>query len=334
MGHRLSAGTLRPFDVAALTRFRVGVLIPVLMCLATALPGTKSLAQRANPSRRTGGTTPGREGSITVRSRAGATVWLDDVRRGVIDATGVLVLAHVTPGRHVLRVRAAGFHEASLSVPAARRGPIEVRLAPTTDESELAFQKAEAARELARDEESRKAAAALYRQALKQRPRFAAAHVGLARVLLDLNDYEAARAEIESAREARPVYPEASAVEGRILREAAFTDEAVAAFRRAIREGHGFQPEAHTGLGRVFEDRGDLEGAASEFRLAIAQLSDTEPVLYQLLGAVYEKQSKYKEAVAAYEKYLQLAPSGSLAEAIRSELDQLRRQAAGETLSP
>jgi regulator of sirC expression with transglutaminase-like and TPR domain len=49
--------------------------------------------------------------------------------------------------------------------------------------------------------------------------------------------------------------------------------------------------------------------------------------LYQLLGAVYEKLEKYKEAVAAYEKYLELAPDGNLAPAIRSVMDQLRKQA-------
>jgi cytochrome c-type biogenesis protein CcmH/NrfG len=37
---------------------------------------------------------------------------------------------------------------------------------------------------------------------------------------------------------------------------------------------------------------------------------------------------KYKDAVEAYEKYLELAPDGSLAPAVRSIIDQLRRQAA------
>jgi hypothetical protein len=43
---------------------------------------------------------------------------------------------------------------------------------------------------------------------------------------------------------------------------------------------------------------------------------------------------KYKEAVAAYEKYLALAPNGSLAPAIRSIIDQLRRDAAGQEIIP
>jgi cytochrome c-type biogenesis protein CcmH/NrfG len=57
-------------------------------------------------------------------------------------------------------------------------------------------------------------------------------------------------------------------------------------------------------------------------------------VIYQLLGAAYEKQQKYKDAVAAYEKYLQLAPNGNLAPAIRSIIDQLRRDAAGQEIVP
>lgn len=272
--------------------------------------------------------------ALTVRTEPNATIWLDEVQRGVTDASGKLTIAKVAAGRHTLRVRASGFGEKAIQLLPAQRGSVVVRLARTTNEAELTFQQAEAAREKARDEESRKAAAALYRRALELRSAFPAAHVGLARVLMDLNDYDKALAEIDAARRTRPVYPEASAVEGRILREAAFTDKAIESFHRAIREGRGFQPEAHTGLARVLEDKGDYEGAIKEFRIAIVQLSESEPALYQLLGAAYEKTQNYKEAVAAYEKYLKLAPEGSLASAIRSIIDQLRRQAAEQETQP
>ena len=43
---------------------------------------------------------------------------------------------------------------------------------------------------------------------------------------------------------------------------------------------------------------------------------------------------KPKEAVTAYEKYLELAPTGSYAAAIRSILQQLKREAAGEQIIP
>jgi Flp pilus assembly protein TadD len=70
--------------------------------------------------------------------------------------------------------------------------------------------------------------------------------------------------------------------------------------------------------------------AVAELRKALDQLSDSEPVIYQMLGATYEKLNKPKEAVAAYEKYLQLAPNGSYATAIRSILNQLKREAEGD----
>jgi len=153
-------------------------------------------------------------------------------------------------------------------------------------------------------------------------------------VLMSLNQFKEAHAEIEAARGAKPAYAEASAVEGRIYREEAFTDDAIRSFRRAIREGGGVQPEALVGLAKVLEDKGQFAEAIVEYRKALAQLSDSEPVIYQMLGAAYERVEKPKDAVVAYEKYLELAPNGSYAAAIRSILTQLKREAAGEQIIP
>ncbi len=149
------------------------------------------------------------------------------------------------------------------------RGTLVVKLVQTTDQAELLFQQAETAREQAKDDDARQKAADLYRETLKLRAAFPAAHVGLARLLLDLNEFEKAHAEIDAARRTRPVYAEASAVEGRIYREAAFNDEAVRSFRRSIKEGRGFQPEAHVGLARALEDKGQYTEAVAEYRKAI-----------------------------------------------------------------
>jgi hypothetical protein len=271
-------------------------------------------------------------GSLTITSEPNAIIWIDEIRRGVTDASGRIELKTST-GRHTLRVRAMGFREVTMPLVAGKRN-VSVKLSRTTDQAELAFQQAEDAREKAKDDPARQKAAELYREALKLRPSNAAAHVGLARVLLDLSQHQPALEEIDAARRTRPANAEASAVEGRINRDGGFTDDAIASFRRAIREGRGFQPEAHVGLARVFEDKGQNDEAILEYRKAIDQLSDSEPVIYQLLGAIYEKQQKYKEAVAAYEKYLALAPNGSLAPAIRSIIEQVRRDAAGQEIIP
>jgi len=264
--------------------------------------------------------------TLTVVTEPKAIVWLDEIRRGVTDSSGRLLLAKVSAGAHTLRVRANGFKEATTPISAAARGETNVRLVRTSDAAELAFQQAESARESARDADGRQKAVDLYRQALKARMAFPAAHVGLARVFLDLNDTDGALTEVEEARRYRPNYPEASAVEGRIYRATGQTDEAIGAFNRAIRESRGFQPEAHVGLGRVYEDRGQYELAAREFQIAINQLADTEPIIYQLLGAAAEKSGNTKDAIAAYENYLRLAPNGSLAPAVQSILEQLKSQ--------
>jgi len=271
--------------------------------------------------------------ALVITSEPNAIVWIDEVRRGSTDASGKLSLTRVTPGRHTLRVRAGGFKETTTPLLAAQR-TVSVKLLPTSDEAELRFQEAETARDTARDEASKQKAVDLYLEAIKLRPAFPAARVGLARLYMDLSQFDKAHDQIDAARRTRPAYPEASAVEGRIYREQAFDSEAIKSFRRAITEGRGFQPEAHVGLARVLEEKGQTEEAATEFRKAVDQLSDSEPVIYQMLGAAYEKLQKPKEAVTAYEKYLELAPNGSYAGAIRSILTQLKRDAAGEEIIP
>ncbi|HBB95388.1 MAG TPA: hypothetical protein DC054_08345 [Blastocatellia bacterium] len=264
--------------------------------------------------------------TITIVSEPATTIWIDEIKRGVTDDSGSLRSLKLSNGAHTLRARAVGFKEISIPIPAAQRESLLLRLFRTNDQAELLFQRAETARETARDDAGRQSSADLYRQAIKLRPAFPAAHVGLARVLLDMNDSNNALAEIDAARGARAIYPEASAVEGRIYRETGQTDEAIGAFNRAIREAHGFQPEAHVGIGRVYEDKGQYELAAREFKIAIDQLADTEPIIYQLLGAAYEKSGNNASAVAAYENYLRLSPNGSLAPAVRSIVEQLKSQ--------
>ena len=261
--------------------------------------------------------------TITVGTQPNAVVWVDEVRRGSTDASGKLQLK-LTPGRHTLRVRAGGFAERTLTLLPSQRGALSVVLTKTTDEAELTFQQAEEARGHGNSQQ----AAELYRQALKLRPHFAAAHLGLARALEASEDFDAALEEVEAARRDRPAYAEASAVEGRLLRSLADSDAALDSYRRALRESHGFQPEAYTGMGIVYEEKGRYEEAVAAFRKAVAQLSDTEPLLYELLGRDLEKLERWKEAVAAYEKYLALAPTGAHASAINSIIDQLRKQAA------
>ncbi|HEX8502279.1 MAG TPA: tetratricopeptide repeat protein [Pyrinomonadaceae bacterium] len=317
-----AAAQARKTATAAKTKTTPAVRKPAAKTAAQPKPAAKSAAQSpAKSPAKSRAKTPA--GSLSISTQPGAVVWVDEVRRGAADAGGKLTLK-LAPGRHALRVRAKGFAERTLALAATQRGALDVALTQTADEAELLFQQAEEAREKG----SNAAAVDLYRQALTKRPRYAAAHLGLARALESQENFDEALEELQAARRDRPVYPESWAVEGRILRSLADHDAALDAYRRALREARGFQPEAHAGMGIVHEDKGRHEEAVESFRKAVAQLSDTEPVLYELLARNLEKLERWKEAVAAYEKYLELAPQGSHASAINSIIDQLRKQAA------
>jgi tetratricopeptide (TPR) repeat protein len=271
--------------------------------------------------------------TITVITEPNASVWIDDVLRGKTDESGKLVVKPVSNGIRKLRVRADGFKELTQNLTAAQKGDVKIALVKTTDEAELAFQKAEA-------ESDKTKAIELYEKAVKLRPKYAEAFLGLARALESQGDYDGALEAIKNARKARPVYPEASAVEGRIYKDAGEEEKAVASFNRAFKEGKGFQPEAHTGLALYYKEKaygagsgGDLTEekelyalAITHFQKAIEQLSATEPVIYILLGEIYEKQKKFPEAIKIYERFLRDFPDNSERTAVESFIVQIKKQ--------
>ena len=278
--------------------------------------------------------------TITVISEPKAVVWIDGVRYGSTDLEGRLTIKTVSPGRHTIRVRAAGFAEATRPLTALQKGDISVPLKQTTDEAWLAFQEAERQSSL-----DRMKAAEAYRKAIRLNPRLTAAHLGLARILSDGGNQEAALAAINVLRRVSPRNAEASAIEGRIHKELGDEAKAVATFRRAITEGGGFQPEAYAGLGLIYKER--LEGigdpddpeavkamadAAKNLSMAVKQLSGAPDamVIMQILGLIYEEQKLYKEAIAVYEDFLRTFPDSSEAEAVRSFIVQINKQLAAQ----
>ncbi len=277
--------------------------------------------------------------SITVITEPTATVWIDGVRYGVTDDKGRLTVASVLPGIRALRVRAAGYAEVSRPLASAARGDVNVKLVKTTDEAELAFQSAEALTTVDREK-----AIAEYQRAVKLRPKYFEAYVGLARSYSERGDIENAHKSIQAAKRLRPADPEGTVIEGRQLKDAGEEDKAIVTFKRAITLGRGFQPEAHTGLGLLYKDRaegaagsGDYEGetanyaeSAKHLAVAAAQLGSAPDamVVYQLLGLIYERQKKFKEAINLYENFLRLFPNTSEAGAVESFIVQIKKQMA------
>ena len=277
--------------------------------------------------------------SITVVTEPNATVWIDNVRYGTTDESGRLAITSISPGTHSLRVRAPGFSEVTRALPAATRGDVTVQLVKTTDEAELAYQAAEAATSV-----DRQKAIASYQRAIKLRPNFPAAYLGMARMYSETGDIEKAITAVRSAKRLKPGYAEASAVEARLQKDTGEEGKAIATFRRAITEGRGFQPEAYTGLGLLFKDRAENAGASGDYEVetanyneaakylavAVKQLGSAPDgiIVYQLLGLIYERQKKYREAIALYEDFLRIYPDSSEAGAVESFIVQIKKQMA------
>jgi tetratricopeptide (TPR) repeat protein len=278
--------------------------------------------------------------AVTIITEPNAIVWLDEIRYGKTAENGKLEIKTVSAGRHTIRVRADGYKQITQNLLPAQKGDVEIALTKTTDEAELAFQEAE--RTLSSDREK---AAELYRKAIKLRPKYPEAYLGLARVLSDMRNLEEALAAVRQAKKQRLNYAEASAVEGRIYKEEGEEEKAVAAFKRAIAEGKGFQPEALTGLGLLYKEKAEGIGgsdfeqeeanymeAVKNLRSGIKQLSgapDAE-VLYQLLGLIYEKMKKYDDAIAVYEEFLRVFPDSNEASAVRSFIVQIKKLQSGQ----
>lgn len=276
---------------------------------------------------------------ITIVSEPNATVWLNDVRYGATDADGKLKIKILTAGAKKLRVRANGFKEITQNLLPTQKGELKVALAKTTDEAELAFQQAETLTSTDREK-----AVEQYKEAIKLRPKYVEAYLGLARVLTDSGDADEALKAVKNAKKLRPVLPEASAIEGRIHKSNGDEDLAVAAFKKAVAEGKGVQPEAHTGLGIIYREKaegfaasGDFESekenyllAAAELKKAVAQLAGAPDaiVVYQLLGDSYERAKMLPEAIKVYEEFLVVFPDADEASIVRSFIIQIKKQMA------
>lgn len=275
--------------------------------------------------------------SITVVSEPNASVWIDDVNYGKTDTGGRLALKTFPTGTHRIRVRANGFKEVSQNLLATQSGDVKVALVKTTDEAELAFQQAEEASSVDREK-----SVELYKKAVRLRPKYAEAYLGMARVYAGMSESAEALKAIQNARKARPGYAETSAVEGRIYKDSGNEEKAIASFKRAITEGKGFQPEALAGLGLLYKERaegfasaGDFESEKQNYMLAAEQLKKSAAQLagapdavtiYQLLGDAYERAKMYTEAIKVYEEFLRSFPDADEAETFRSFIVQLQKR--------
>lgn len=109
--------------------------------------------------------------------------------------------------------------------------------------------------------------------------------------------------------------------------EAVATDEAVAAYRRAL-ELDPDHPDAHLNLGRLLHEDGKLPEAEAHYRAAAAADVEGARAHYNL-GVVLQDQGREAEAIAAYRKALSLDDDLATAHFNLSRLLESRGNEAG-----
>ena len=78
-------------------------------------------------------------------------------------------------------------------------------------------------------------------------------------------------------------------------------------------------------VGKYYMKKGDIDAAIDRFEdAAVAKPGYAVPFLY--LGEAYEKRNKKKQAVKAYQRYLDLYPHAEDAEKIRKKIDKLHSE--------
>lgn len=289
--------------------FSIAVIVSVLLATGFSIAQTRA-----------------RTGSLkVVTGQTGSVVFINNIRHGVTNDTGVLELPRVRAGSYPIRVRTTGFVDYRGSVVIAAGGKREIKIAQqaTTDQALISFQKGESLRDSGQNEE----AVEQYKAAVELRPIFPEARVAMTRCLMPLQDYEEAEKQILTAiKQHKGPYPEAQTVLANLRRNQGLIEESIAEYRKALRLARNISPEAHIGLAIALEEEGEMDAAIKEYRIGISQDMDTESILYYLLGSALEKVNRNKEAIEAYRNYLRLDPEGIYASAVESIIERLKEE--------
>ena len=99
---------------------------------------------------------------------------------------------------------------------------------------------------------------------------------------------------------------------------------AIAAYLAAL-EVRANSGEAHLGLGNAYYEVNEVKNAIRHLERAKTLLRK-DPQVFVLLGAVYQTANRTKDAVGAYERYLELAPNGRYSRDVRNLLIGLKGQ--------
>lgn len=187
-----------------------------------------------------------------------------------------------------------------------------------------AYERAGAALARGKDEEGVRE----LRRAVELYPDFFAARMLLAAAHTKAGRLEEAEAELARAAAIEPPSADALVSLGEVRRRLKKYGEAEESLAAALKLDEASW-QAHLSLGRVYLDTGRAVGAAPHIGRAL-QLNPSFPEAHLHAGNLLLRLNEPARALAEYEEYLRLAPSGDYAEPTRELIRKLRKSLAGK----
>lgn len=275
---------------------------------------------------------------------AGLRVQLDGMGTGqhtetMTDSSGKFLFRGLSPDTYVLRVSGTGFqeHSETIQLQDVRLGFVTIELRPVKAEraqpprglisaedasiperARLEFNKGH---ELLEVKKNPKESLKHFRKAAEAYPQFARAYLMMGLANMEVNDWEAARKQLDKALQLNENLAQAQLALGSTLNAQTKFAEAEKPLRRGLQlapdstMGHYELARALWALGRVDEAKQEAEQAL--------KLQPTFSEAHLLLGNVMLRQGNLDGATREYNEYLRLDPSGRFAEATRGMLKKI-----------
>jgi tetratricopeptide (TPR) repeat protein len=254
----------------------------------------------------------------------------------------------VSPGHYTVTVRAAGFNDEEqqrdvidrgqseylfFSLKPAPREPVLDRGKPRVldatvpPEAEQEFEKAEEL--LATDKKDRQEEAIKHlEKAVKLFPRFLQAQLLLGTLCMNLERWDEAEQAMRQAFEINPQNANTLFALGEIyLRQKKYVESEKELLRGLAIDERSWG--GHFTLGRLYSDKGDLSRAGQHVGRSI-QLNPGFADGYLLAGNILLRANKPEDALANFERYLQLAPNGKYAAQAREQVKKLKASPSQE----
>ena len=145
-----------------------------------------------------------------------------------------------------------------------------------------------------------------YQKSLEANPEYIGAYLGLAKVIMDLGQYENALNIYRTALELEPQNETIYNQLGNLYVVQGKYDDAIAHYQKAIALNQSYLA-AYNGLGLSYAEKGDLDQARSVLQQAL-RIDPDATVIWNSLGSLYMSQGETEKAIAGFQESLQRDP--------------------------